>query len=337
MESSREKARACPRCGALNGAGFDRCIRCAEPLAPLAAGFEALKTGVDARSLWGTKTLFVLTVLVFMGQLAMMGGHYEKALLSGGSNATMLQFGALLASPERPFHEPFRLLSAVFVHFGAIHLLMNMLGLANLGRVAEPGIGTSRFVLAYLTCGVLGFSIDVLWGTAFVEGLATRAADALSFTIDGPWGSFTAGASGAVFGINGMILGWLIYNRDRRWRSYAIQAVFYAVVLRILIRINISAHLGGLLVGTLLGVHFARNPRPKNLLLANLGAIVGLLLSILSLVLAQRAAHWGRKPRPAAHLEVRAATTGAAPTADLRIRSGPRSAPRFDSSHEVAV
>jgi rhomboid protease GluP len=323
VESPRERARPCPRCGALNGPGFDRCIRCAAPLAPLAAGADALKGSVDAQKLWGTKILIGLTLLVFAGQLLAMGGHLERALFSGGSDQAMMRFGALRASPSGPPVEPFRLLSAVFVHFGVIHIAMNMMSLANLGRVAEPGVGTARFLMAYFICGAAGFSIDVAWGLFH--------------------GIFTAGASGAVFGVNGLILGWLIYGKDRRWRGYAVQAVFFAVVLRFLIPINVTAHLGGLLCGTLLGIYYAARPRPKSHLLANIGATVGLVLAVVSLLLAQRAAHWGDNDLRSlgARLDLPGLIDRSghrpAPELALCIRSRTRCATRIDSSHEVAV
>jgi rhomboid protease GluP len=286
VQNPGEKARVCPRCGALNGAGFDRCIRCAGPLQALAAGSDALKGSVDARQLWGTKIIVGLTILVFAGQLAAMKSVGFQALLAGGSRADMLRFGAMPISFEDVQAEPFRLLSAMFVHFGVLHAGMNLMSLVNVGRVAEPGIGSARFVVAYLVSGALGFALN----------LAIEAV----FPHPGPVPVITAGASGAVFGAMGLVLGWLIRMRDRRWRGFAVQAVFFAVVLVFLkIPVNVGAHLGGLAVGAAFGFYYAGNPRPKSLLLANVGAIVGLVLSIASLLLAQRSAGWGKRPFPA--------------------------------------
>lgn len=280
------RTRPCPRCGALNGAGFDRCVRCAAPLAPLAAGADLLGSSLDPRKLWGTKVLIGLTSLVFLGQLlTMKKAGLGAMLLKGGSTADLLRFGAMPISLEEVSAEPFRLLSSVFVHFGALHFLMNMMGLANIGRAAEPGMGTARFVVAYLAAGVLGFAVNIGLDVLLPSRSAVPA--------------ITAGASGAVFGAMGLIVGWLVRMKDRRWRSFAVQAVFYAVLVNMLgMRINNGAHIGGLLCGAAFGFYYASRPRPSSQLVPNIAAALGLALSVASLVLAQRAGNWGRRPFP---------------------------------------
>lgn len=276
MPAPDVRARSCLRCGALNDASFERCVRCAAPLKPLAAGLHALERGIDANALWGTKVIVGLTLLVFAGQLAsMLGSGQRIRLMSGGSDPDLLRFGAMPISIEDVAAEPFRLLSAVFVHFGVLHVALNMLGLASMGRVVEPGVGTSRFVVAYLVCGVLGFATNLGVEAIFPDRGVTPV--------------LTAGASGAVFGAMGILLGWLVQRRDRRWRSIAIQAAFYAVIVNLMgLGINNGAHLGGLFCGVAFGIYYAARPRPRSLLIPNVGAIVGLVLSVVSLVLAQR-------------------------------------------------
>ncbi len=330
------RARPCPRCGALNGAGFERCVRCAAPFAPLAAGADLLGSSLDPRKLWGTKVLIALTSLVFFGQcVAMRRAGFSAMLLKGGNMAELVRFGAMPVSLEDVSAEPFRLFSAVFVHFGALHFVMNMMGLANVGRAAEPGIGTARFVVAYVTSGVVGFAINIA-----LDVLLPNA---------GTVPFLTAGASGAVFGAMGLVIGWLLRRRDRRWRTFAIQAVFFAVLVNLLgMSINNGAHIGGLLCGAAFGFLYAGNPRPKSLLLPNIVAITGLVLSIVSLLLAQRAGNWGKRPfpidaaiQPGPEIGACACVPpqGAAPSLDgapLRsLASGPCRAD--DSAHGVAV
>lgn len=298
----------CPRCGALNGKGFDRCIRCNAPLSPLAEKAEALSSNVDGSKLWGTKILTGLTLLVFAGQLAVaLGGKTGfRSLLMGGKTSDMLRFGAMYVSWDEISAEPWRLLSAVFVHFGVLHFVMNMAGLGSVGRVVEPAIGAGRLVVAYLVTGVLGFGTNLA-----IEAIVPNR---------GPVPVLTAGASGAIFGVMGLTLGWLLYRRDKRWRTYAIQAVFYAVILLFMgIKVNVGAHLGGLAAGAALGFYFAYNPRPRSHLAANLGAVIGLILSIASLVLAQRAAGWGKKPTRTGALDAppAAACASVPPTGEI--------------------
>jgi len=286
VENPGAKPQPCPRCGALNGAGFDRCIRCNAPLQALSAGADALKGSVDPSKLWGTKLIVALNVLVFVAQASSgMKAAGSKGLLSGGSRSELLRFGAMLISPEDALAEPWRLVSAMFVHIGVLHIAMNMMSLVNIGRVVEPAIGSARFAVAYLVSGVFGFAVNVVIDAIFPHA--------------GPVAVLTAGASGAVFGAMGLVLGWLIRMRDKRWRSFAVQAVFFAVVLNLLgMSINNGAHLGGLACGALFGFLFAGNPRPRNLLVWNIGAVAGLLISVASLVLAQRSASWGKQPFP---------------------------------------
>jgi rhomboid protease GluP len=269
-----EQARAlpCRRCGALNGADFGTCIRCGSSLVQA----RHLEGPLDGRSLLATKMLGGLTFLVFAGQI-MAALARNLGLFSKWNVVDYLRSGALLVTPELRF-EPFRLLSAVFVHFGLIHFGMNMLALSNLARIAEPAVGSARFVIAYVVTGVLGFATTALWGT-YVK----------------PEEVFTAGASGAVFGVMGLILGWLLRRRDPRWKHFAFQAVFYSVVFGFLvnasntgIRINNSAHLGGLVSGVLFGLFYANRGRGRHEGLVNAGALASLAACVAALALAQR-------------------------------------------------
>lgn len=314
MATSGSKAQRCPRCGALNGAGFDRCIRCAAPLGALGAGAEALRAGagatLDPKQLWGTKILIGLTALAFSAQMATLlkGGAPLMSLVwfSKVPAGHLFRFGAMPLDAEAALAEPFRAMSAVFVHIGLLHFVMNMMGLATAGRVAEPAVGSARFVVAYLTCGVLGFAANI-------------GMDLLVPSM-GYGGGVTAGASGAVFGAMGLTLGWLIRMRDRRWRSYAIEMAFYAVIVNFLVRgVNNTAHVAGLLTGVALGFYFAWRPRPKSHLPANIGAVLGLVLAVASLVLAQQAAGWGRPPG-------RSGAWPSVPAEDLRPNDSPHEA-----------
>lgn len=224
--------------------------------------------------------LVTITVLVFVGQLAsMVSCGTLTGLTSGGNRAQLLQFGAMLISADHTLAEPFRLVSAVFVHIGVLHIVMNMLTFVNAARVVEPGVGTARFVIAYVACGVAGFGVNIAFDALF----PSRSI------------AVTAGASGAVFGVMGMVIGWLLQMRDKRWRSYAGQAVFFAVIVNLMgFSINNGAHIGGLITGAVLGFVFAKYPQPKQPLLANIGAAAAIVLVLASLFLSQRSADFGR-------------------------------------------
>ncbi|AKT39733.1 rhomboid family intramembrane serine protease [Chondromyces crocatus] len=281
------RLRPCARCNALNGADFDHCIRCGTPLSAVAVGAARVSGRLGGERLLASKVLLALTTFVFAGQLAVWLPRGSVPILLDSSKVVILgalRFGALLISPAALVQEPWRMLSAVFVHFSVLHFGLNMLALINLSRIAEPAVGSARLVITYVCTGIFGFLASVLWGTIVSPS---------------PYAIPTAGASGAIFGIMGLILGVLLRLRDPRWKQFAVQAVFYSLVFGLMIRANNAAHIGGLLLGIIFGLVFAgrqrgfqARPRSRVEFLVNLSAALGLLISIASVLLALRSPHW---------------------------------------------
>ena len=135
--------------------------------------------------------------------------------------------------------EPWRLLTSVFEHIGIVHILLNMWGLWNLGRLAEQVYDKSTYLGAYLLCGI-GGSIACLWSDP---------------------GAVTAGASGAIFGIAGLLITtfWLGRLAMPEGRSQSLLRNLIVVVgYNLFIGASIpgisnSAHLGGFFTGLILG------------------------------------------------------------------------------------
>jgi rhomboid protease GluP len=159
----------------------------------------------------------------------------------------LLHFGA--NSTGLVLHgEWYRLLTATFVHVGWIHLATNMWCLWNLGLLGEPLIGPFGLAAVYLLTGIAG-------------NLLSMAVDVLTRT-----DSIGAGASGAVFGIAGILI-VLLSNRRlpipwdelRRLRRSVIQFAILNLLIGgasnffDVIRIDNSAHVGGFLSGLALG------------------------------------------------------------------------------------
>jgi rhomboid protease GluP len=293
---------ACVRCGALNGADFGQCIRCNQPLlraepadraarrVPVPIRRAAAFGGPGAEPLFGrwqpedmpvAKLLIFFNLVVFLGQLlsAMQRNPTLSSALTGGGFLDALRYGAFpLSKHFLDFYpldewmiraEPFRLLAACFVHFGPLHLAMNMLSLVYLARIAEPAFGSVRFMILYTLTGVAGFAASLGW-----------------VLLTGGAGGFTAGASGAVFGVMGMVFGHFVRNRDPRWKAWLGQVVVVSLLMSFIMpNINHAAHLGGLFSGALLGALFAKGaPKPSALwqrvvavlcLIAVLGSLVG--------------------------------------------------------------
>jgi len=135
-----------------------------------------------------------------------------------------------------------QLLSTAFVHFGALHLLMNVYFLASLGPIVERMFGSGRFLVLYLL-SALGGSVAAL--------------------LLSPINSLTGGSSGALCGLVGGFaafvllnrrhLGDQIYDHSRRW---LINTIFMLVLISFLpqIRISWQGHLGGFVAGAAAGV-----------------------------------------------------------------------------------
>jgi rhomboid protease GluP len=154
-------------------------------------------------------------------------------------------------------HEWWRLVTSTFVHSGIIHIATNMWCLYNLGLLGEPLMGAFGVVAAYLLTGVAGNLLSVALHPGVVS--AGQVVDP---------GVISVGASGAVFGIAGVLiplLGSKLLPVDRGEVARLRRSVIYFAVLNFVIgfgadafntrvRIDNMAHLGGFLSGILLGM-----------------------------------------------------------------------------------
>jgi rhomboid protease GluP len=150
---------------------------------------------------------------------------------------------------------------------------MNMLGLLHLSRVAEPLVGSVRLLIVYVASGLAGFAVSLAWSLYVSEG-----------------GAVTGGASGAVFGLLGLLLGFSLRRNDPQWKRRMIEMTIFAVAIGFAVpAINNAAHLGGLGVGVAGGLLFAPGaPKPSRpwhrlvaaaAMLACLGSIAATRLS----------------------------------------------------------
>jgi len=155
---------------------------------------------------------------------------------SGLMELMVLQIGRFQMEPQY-----YRLLTAAFLHFGWTHLFNNMIVLLYLGRLAEKIAGKIPFMLTYLVCAVGANAVSVMW-----------------YSWNGELYVSTAGASGAVFAVAGMILAWLILGKGHLESvnlRQIIMLMFFTVYHGIAEGgVNNCAHITGALMGFIFGI-----------------------------------------------------------------------------------
>ncbi len=167
---------------------------------------------------------------------------YVLQLLTGDLRSPLYQQGAMFPVGVAD-GQWWRLLTSAFLHLGTLHILFNMYALYLFGPLVERKLGTVRFVAAYVTTAVVS-GVFVMW---------------LSEPFSG-----TAGASGAVFGLFGMALLFMLRAREDVRGLLALLAV--NVAIGFLGPISWQGHLGGFVAGVLLGAVFAYGPRTRRTL-----------------------------------------------------------------------
>ena len=215
----------------------------------------------QARGVPVTRLLVGINLVVFIAMLAGGAGLWHS------SNNVQLAWGANFG-PATQDGEWWRLGTAMFLHFGVIHLGLNLWALWDGGQLVERMYGPVRFVTIYFASGLAGNLLSLVAN----KGLA-----------------ISGGASGAIFGIYGALLVFLwrerhnLHPQDFRWFFWG-AAGFAAVslVLGLLITgIDNAAHIGGFVTGTLGGVLLApaaeatSHVSPRNRLVAGAALAIG--------------------------------------------------------------
>jgi rhomboid protease GluP len=191
----------------------------------------------------GTYILLAINIAVF-GWMVLHGVSPKDPTTTqlihyGATNAYLILIG-----------QWWRLLTATFVHVGLLHIATNMWCLWNLGLLGEPLLGPVGLIAVYLITGIAGNLLSLASNVIARDGV-----------------SVGAGASGAVFGIAGILI-VLLSNKKlpipafelNRLRRSVIQFAVLNLILGIganftsIVRIDNHAHIGGFLSGLALGV-----------------------------------------------------------------------------------
>lgn len=185
---------------------------------------------LSGSNLYITYAIIGINVLLFILMAINGAGIIEPNSLvhiSWGSNYTPLTLSG----------DWWRLVSNIFLHFGIIHLAMNMYCLYTVGVYLEPMLGKVKYTTAYLCTGVLASVASLWWHKDGVN---------------------SAGASGAIFGLYGLFLALLTTNLiPKQVRQSLLQSIGIFVAYNLLYGmksgVDNAAHVGGLVSGFIIG------------------------------------------------------------------------------------
>ena len=259
----------CPSCGSLVGVRDDRCYNCGR-VNPGLWGFAPLLRQLGAQAAFvpvvvgGSVTLYVITLLVSGEAMLQLGGLFS---FLSPSNTALFLFGASGPAPVFAYNRWWTVLSAGWLHGGALHILFNMMWVRQLVPATDDVVGPARTIIIYTVAGIAGFLLSSVAG--FV-GLPLSAR------------SLTVGASASIFGL----LGALVHYGRRGSSWIGSQALTYAVALFVfgivMPGIDNYAHAGGFLGGY--AASAVLNPHTRERVEHMIIAIVCLAASLIAIV-----------------------------------------------------
>jgi rhomboid protease GluP len=242
-EKPAPRPRLCPACGTLVGTTARRCHECGTSLT-----FSLTAAGKSLGEMLGgeapvTRVLLGMNIVIFaVSLLATARATGGLSLFGGISGQVLFRLGANW--PGDIFNgEAWRLVTAMFLHGGLIHIGCNMMVLLNIGPNLEQVYGSPRYLFLYVVTGVAGFAVSSLLG------------------------HFSVGASGALMGLMGLMIATTTRRGGVAMKMLRGQLLMWVgsifVIGFIFPGVDNAAHLGGLAAGFGLGKLFAdREPVP---------------------------------------------------------------------------
>jgi len=240
------RPKLCPACGTLVGATATRCHQCGASLTfSLAAASKSLGRLMPATSP-ATYAILTVSCVIYAITLALTirrsgleapgGGLLGLGNLGGISGEILLRVGSL----PWPYDnlQPWRLVTAVFLHGGLLHIAFNMWVLMDIGPPIEELYGSARYLFAYVAAGIGGF------------------------VLSSAMGNLSVGGSGSVLGLCGVVLAVTMGARSAQaqmFRATVVRLLIYVAIIGFLPlggfigAVDNSAHLAGLATGFALG------------------------------------------------------------------------------------
>ncbi|GAA1640414.1 rhomboid family intramembrane serine protease [Georgenia ruanii] len=263
----------CPRHPGV--VSYVRCQRCGRPACaqcqrPAAVGIQCVDCVREAhartpavRTVFGGRVTHgrpVVTLTIIGVCVAL----YLLEMLVGGGLRSALAFAPAVGASE-----PYRFVTAAFLHAGILHLALNMYALWIVGSIVEPALGRWRYAALYL--------ISAIGGSVAVLLLANPAGFA--------WVTAVVGASGAVFGLFSAT--FFVLRRLGRDATQILVLIALNFALGFIVsNVSWQAHLGGAVTGALLALGYVYAPRERRAIVSV--ATTAVVLALLVVLAAAR-------------------------------------------------
>ncbi len=189
---------------------------------------DFIKLFIPNKEFWAIPIIIDLNILVFL--LMLFSGvsiiHPQgNDLISWGGNLRSLTTDG----------QWWRLFTSVFVHGGLMHIGYNLLSLFLIGIFLESYVGSKRFMVVYLICGVVASGVSLYWHE----------------------NTISVGASGAIFGMFGLVLALMLINFiDKGLLKFVLIFIGINLLIGLSGMIDMAAHLGGLITGFVIGLTY---------------------------------------------------------------------------------
>jgi len=266
------RPKICPACGSLVGIGATRCHQCGTNLNFSMAAINRRFSGIFGGRAAVTTVLLIINILVFgVSVVATLQAGQGKglSLLWGLDGEVLYRLGALW-TPAIVAGEYYRLVTAMFLHGGLIHIGFNMMVLMDVGPIVEEVYGSARYLFLYTATGIAGFIFSAFTPFRHV--------------------ALGVGASGAILGLVGLMIAITTRRGGAAMQALRSRLISWVVTIFVfgflMSGIDNWAHGGGLISGFLLGKVFAdREPmNPSELKVANILGWIAALVILASFV-----------------------------------------------------
>lgn len=242
-EKQYGRPKLCPACGTLVGSTATRCHVCGASLRFSMAGMSRSLGKILPETSPATYAILTFSCIMYAASLIWtvrisgfqmpQGGGLDSLFSFGGIGSNVLvRLGASLPLPYNLL-QPWRFVTAVFLHASILHIGFNMWVLMDIGPMIEDLYGSARFIFLYVVTGIFGYVVSSFFG------------------------NFSIGGSGALLGLIGAMLAITLLRKSESMRMLRGQIIRWLIYLGIFSLffhgIDNYAHAGGFVAGFILG------------------------------------------------------------------------------------